>query len=133
LIKVPQNLHLYVYSQNNPIKYIDPSGEISCEAAISEAIFLFRELRRRAKIPGKKINDKYVHCVAFCEIARGCGKKFAKCAGVGWERLEDIFPGHKYDPADIKANEYGINAPPGRGCAEWCYKRYPMVPKKAPK
>ena len=80
-------------------------------------------------------DDKFVHCVASCDLAKECGEDFARCAGEARERM----PGQVRDPEDRKANEAGIDcAKNKKNCVSCCIdeKGYPPFgpnPRPRPK
>jgi hypothetical protein len=149
-ISSPNYLHRYTYAEANPINLIDPyglqafslyipsfpwifedggdgiseggEGISECIHALSKAWNLYQQVKAG-------LNDKYGHCVAFCEINRGCGRFIAEVGGYvkeGLDFFERIFlkKGEGWSQEDIEANKYGINAPPGISCENHCSDRY---------
>lgn len=164
-------LNLYGFIANNPISYQDRDGrEIfsqcpiclapcppfvrhqckgppppgSCAKAITAAIAML----------GNIANDARAHCVASCEIAKGCGKLACKClgnlkeardltaGGVEWvcswvlpkqteDRLHDQIQGGSVDDSakDFEANDRGLGiAKDGGDCVKECEARYGTEP-----
>lgn len=130
------------HAGNNPVNAVDPSGltavaiggwweggikgllnPMGCQFALWKAAILLAEVSRH------KLTDKYGHCVAFCEIGRGCGKNLADFLGVNWEKFQELTGIGVADPEDIEADRYGINAPSGVKCKDHCKKRYNPCPE----
>lgn len=85
--------NLYGYVQNNPISRVDPLGLLDFNSMGHAAGFKVANACRRAsdcKAAFDKArsmlgtvynNDKVAHCIASCELAKGCGDSIA--AGLG--------------------------------------------------
>lgn len=117
-------VNLYSYGAGNPVANSDPDGRYlisprwtSCPAAW----FLIAKFAWQGQH-----GNRYTHCRASCEIARGCGPDVAVAAGFAKEALDVLVCqtlgtrancDSAADPQDIKDNFRGIF------CLEPCDKR----------
>jgi RHS repeat-associated protein len=160
LVDERRESNLYSYVMGNPDNYFDPDGRgpveipipgwppsfpkpkfkfppvgwpklpsIPCFDAMNYALSLFKDLKS-GLFTGKDA-DKLAHCMAHCELKKGCGSLISNLLGYGKE-IADQFGyllgkcDQGFDPEDIAANKKGYEiADSGKDCEEGCKGAYP--------
>ncbi|MFN7942355.1 MAG: RHS repeat-associated core domain-containing protein [Thermoanaerobaculia bacterium] len=72
--------------------------------------------------------DKYIHCLASCDISHSCGPDLAAAAGLGkeiWDVLWCAMGNNsnchsRFEPGDLSADIQGLSCPIWRPCEDRC-------------
>jgi len=126
--------NLYQYCMNNPVRYVDPSGEFPIIAIpiIGGVWFLGCGIIGAGYggiigiiNPVWPDRDSFIHCLATCSI-RKCGS-IAMSWAWGWiKEIIDYLPEMREDPRDFCANNAGEKCvKQGGSCHDCCSERYP--------
>ncbi|MBX7243956.1 MAG: hypothetical protein K1X53_00555 [Candidatus Sumerlaeaceae bacterium] len=141
----PHIEHPYAFGKDNPMSYVDPMGENpyvlwkllrwvlthpECIDAMGQAAALAQEVHKGS------IHDKWGHCVAHCEITKGCGQMASEIISGGKELYDQI----KYllglgrgregwDALDIAANDQGQECGKcdGKSCMDCCSQHFSVT------
>jgi len=131
----------YLYAEDNPILYVDPSGYLAQLPGFANLycdLYALKLLREWDKLRRKYgYYDKYVHCVFSCQLAQECGDAYAECIGALVEIVQKISFGllGRCDPADLEADKRGIDCGMHQKaeCVDCCiskgYRPFPHTPR----
>jgi RHS repeat-associated protein len=117
-------INLFGYATNNPIRFVDTSGEIVLPPGIGISIQKCYEIARKIRREGSRKypwtpDDRYNHmrhCWASCTLAQEGGNACSFIAG-WYQELSGV-----YDPADVEANAKGRSCASSGDCAKCCHE-----------
>jgi len=149
--------NFFQYVMGNPVNFTDPGGlevypngvpivvrplNFATPMTCAESVVYGMELARQIfmnSFSRYRNSDKIAHCLAHCEISKGCGdtgKKVVEKAGHAKETLDDLI-GRTYralgfnpatsrparqvaDPEDFRSNSWGETCPVKMDCMQRC-------------